>query len=71
MLDDHAKDFDSINYIYVVSDKGILKGALSIRDIFTNNDELIVKEVMATDLIKAQGRRKIRKRQLIWLCRKA
>lgn len=52
MLFDHAKDFETINYIYVVSDKGRLHGVLSIKDIFSNSSEIQVKTIMGTDITK-------------------
>ena len=48
----HAKEFESINYIYIVSDKGRLHGVLSIKDIFRNSPETQIRSVMKTDLIK-------------------
>lgn len=56
MLFDHSKDFETINYIYVVGEKGRLRGILSIKDIFIFSPDTIVKTVMETDIIKVHPR---------------
>ncbi|KKQ51427.1 hypothetical protein A2865_04265 [Candidatus Woesebacteria bacterium RIFCSPHIGHO2_01_FULL_39_17] len=53
ILFDHAKNFDTINYIYIVSEKGRLHGVVSIKDIFRNPGETRVKNIEMKKLVKA------------------
>ncbi|OGC78224.1 hypothetical protein A2619_02675 [candidate division WWE3 bacterium RIFOXYD1_FULL_39_9] len=48
----NISDFDTVNYIYVVDEAGILKGVLSIKELFRKNKETEVEKVMIRDLIK-------------------
>ncbi len=50
-----AKDFDSINYIYILDTHGILKGVMSVREVFSNEKEVLVKKVMTKQLITARS----------------
>jgi len=53
MLFKYAKEFDTINYTYVVSDKGRLHGVLSIKKVFSYKPETQIKTVMEKNLVKA------------------
>lgn len=48
-------DFDTINYIYVVSKSDILKGVLSIKEVFRQNKNKLVSEVMETKFVSVRG----------------
>lgn len=52
MLFEHANDFETINYIYVVGKKGRLCGVLSIKDIFSQDPATQIKTFMETKLVK-------------------
>lgn len=54
LITEKTADFDSINYIYVVTKSQRLKGVISIKDIFRNNPRHKVKEIMSTTLVKVR-----------------
>ncbi len=43
--------FDSINYVYVVNERGKLAGVISVKEIFRQKNEVKIKDIMITDLI--------------------
>lgn len=52
ILERKTEEFEMINYIYVVDGRdGKLKGVLSIKDIFRQPKETLVKDIMETELI--------------------
>ncbi len=53
LIEEKASYFESINYLYIVSKSGKLKGVVSIKDLFRFNPETTINEVMATNIIKA------------------
>jgi len=53
LIEEKASYFESINYLYIVSKSGKLKGVISIKDIFRFNPEVTINEVMSTEIIKA------------------
>jgi magnesium transporter len=53
LLFEKTADFDTINYVYIVSKKGVLKGVFSIKDIFINPPETIIKDILKEKPIKA------------------
>ncbi|MEJ5330815.1 MAG: magnesium transporter [Desulfobaccales bacterium] len=46
----HARDFESISYVYVVDEAGCLTGVLSIKEVFQQEKRRPVAEVMVTRL---------------------
>ena len=53
MLSQHTNQFDSIDYIYVVDDENILEGVISIKKVFSTQDnETKVENIMKKDLVK-------------------
>jgi magnesium transporter len=53
MLSQHTNQFDSIDYIYVVDDENILEGVISIKKVFSTQDnETKVGNIMKKDLVK-------------------
>ncbi|OPY23857.1 MAG: inosine 5'-monophosphate dehydrogenase [Methanobacterium sp. PtaU1.Bin097] len=53
MLSQHTNQFDSIDYIYVVDDQNILQGVISIKKVFSTQDnETKVENIMKKDLVK-------------------
>lgn len=53
MLSQHTNQFDSIDYIYVVDDQNILQGVISIKKVFSTQDnETKVVNIMKKDLVK-------------------
>jgi len=56
LLDTEKKDqFETINYIYVLSDNRTLKGVVSIKEIFRNSRETEVSKIMTTDLVTVRS----------------
>src|SRR5690606_22730291 len=55
LLIKEVKNFDSINYIYVVDSSSVLKGVLSIKELFSNSKSGQVSSVMKTDLVTVRG----------------
>jgi len=53
LIEEKANSFESINYLYVVSKTGKLKGVISIKDIFRFNPEVTINEAISTKIIKA------------------
>ena len=53
MLLDKANKFDTIDYVYVVDDSSVLKGVVSIRELYASNKEASVEEVMRKKLVVA------------------
>lgn len=54
LLEDGAKKFDSINYVYAVSKSGKLKGVVSLKEILSVEPDTPLKNIMATKLVKAR-----------------
>lgn len=53
MLSHQTNKFDSIDYIYVVDDENILEGVISIKKVFSTQDnETKVENIMKKDLVK-------------------
>jgi magnesium transporter len=52
LLEKQMKDFETINYVYVVDGRDRkLRGVLSIKDIFRQPKEKLVKDIMKTELV--------------------
>lgn len=51
MLVEKVKDFETINYIYVLDDAQKLVGAISVREVFRVPKNTFVKDVMEKDLV--------------------
>lgn len=52
-LSHHANNYDMIDYIYVVDENNILRGVMSIKKVFSiQDDETKVEDVMQKDLVK-------------------
>lgn len=49
----NVKKLESINYIYVLDKRGVLKGVISIKELFQQLKSRKVSEVMVTDLAKS------------------
>src|SRR5690606_18368836 len=43
------KKFESINYIYVVDSHDVLKGVISIRELFINQNSTAIKKIMTKE----------------------
>jgi magnesium transporter len=52
VLFENAKEFETINYIYIVGKNGHLRGVISIRDVFSHDPQTQIKSIMQTKLIK-------------------
>lgn len=48
-----AGEFDTLNYIYVVDDTGLLKGAISLKALFTAEPNELITDAMEADLVTA------------------
>lgn len=53
MLSTQEKEFDTINYLYVIDKEGKLIGVISVKDIFNRPAKTKVEEIMTSFLIKA------------------
>lgn len=53
LIENNTSNYDSINYLYVVSKSQKLKGVISIKDIFRHKPDTLVSQVMSTKIIKA------------------
>lgn len=51
LIEKRAKDFETINYIYVVDDENILKGVFSIKELFKNKGSLSVLDLANRNLV--------------------
>lgn len=47
--------FDSINYVYVVNERGKLAGVISVKEIFRQKKAVKIKDIMITDLVIARA----------------
>jgi magnesium transporter len=47
----HARDYDTVNYIYVATPKDRIKGVISIKELLGSPDESKAGELMQTDLV--------------------
>lgn len=54
VLLEKADTFDTIDYIYIVNDDGVLKGVISIKELHASNKEANVEDVMKKKLIVAR-----------------
>ena len=54
MLVDQAEAFDTIDYLYVVDSAGVLRGVVSIRELYASNKDANIEEVMTTKLVVAR-----------------
>lgn len=48
------KEFETLNYVYVLDKNNVLKGVFSIRELFLKPDNTKAKEIMKTTLIKGR-----------------
>jgi magnesium transporter len=53
MLLDKANEFDTIDYVYIVDDNSVLKGVVSIKELYASNKEASIEEVMRRKLVVA------------------
>ena len=53
-LFEKAGDFETINYIYILNQKGELKGALSLKDIFQKKENVKVEDLMVKEVVKVR-----------------
>jgi len=53
-LFEKAKDFETLNYIYIIDREGKLVGVLSLKDVFQKSEESKIEDLMAKDVIKAR-----------------
>ncbi len=51
-----AKRFETINYIYITNEKNLLLGVISLKEIFSADKNLAVRDLMATKLVTAHFR---------------
>lgn len=51
----NTKKFETINYIYVVDDKGKLTGVISIKEIFRSPKSKLIKELLPKEVISARS----------------
>jgi len=54
LLFTESKNFETINYIYVVNDEKKLLGVFSIKDIFINDKKTLVQNIMTTEVFKVR-----------------
>ncbi len=54
MLVDKANSFDTIDYVYVVDDNGVLQGVISVKDLHRSKKDSNVEEVMRKKLVVAR-----------------
>jgi len=54
MIFDKADTFDTIDYVYVVDDNGVLTGVISIKELHASNKDANVEEIMKKELIVAR-----------------
>jgi len=50
-----APEYESINYIYVVN-KGLLEGVVSIKDVLSGEQDIVIGNIMTTDLVTVRPR---------------
>jgi len=55
MLLDKANEFDTIDYVYVIDSNSVLKGVVSIKELYAFNREVNVEEVMRKKLVVARS----------------
>ena len=55
-LFEKAREFETLNYIYIVDKERKLTGVLSLKDVFQRPGESRIKDLMATNVIKARPR---------------
>ncbi len=53
-LFNQAKDFETLNYIYVTDKEDILVGVFSLKDIFRQAEDTVVEDIMVKKIIKAR-----------------
>jgi len=53
-LFEKAKDFETLNYIYIIDRESKLTGVLSLKDVFQKPEESRVKDLMAKNIIKVR-----------------
>lgn len=54
MLEEHARKFAAIDYIYVIDDQRCLKGVFSIKECFSHKKEAKVEDIMQEQIIAAK-----------------
>jgi magnesium transporter len=54
LLFNESKNFETINYIYVVDNQKKLLGVFSIKDIFTNSKETLIQKIMIREVFKVR-----------------
>ena len=54
LLFKNAKDFDTINYIYVLTKSNHISGVISLKELFTNSPNKLVSDVMTKNVVKAR-----------------
>jgi len=53
-LFEKAREFETLNYIYVVDKEGKLAGVLSLKDVFQKPEETKIEDLMARSIIKVR-----------------
>ncbi len=53
ILADKAKDFETIDYVYVIDEDNVLKGVISIKEIHSSKKDAEIEDVMAKKLVVA------------------
>jgi magnesium transporter len=56
LLHDRSHEYESINYVYVVDKNTVLKGIVSIRDVFRMDKDDHVRSHMITDIVSVRAR---------------
>ncbi len=54
LLLDNADVFDTIDYLYVVDDDNVLKGVISIKELYTSKKDASIEEIMEKKLVVAR-----------------
>lgn len=54
LVKDSSHEAETIYYIYVTDDQGIMQGVISLRDLLVNDDELLISAVMSPRVITTQ-----------------
>ena len=50
MINRNINDFDTINYIYIIDSKNKLKGVISIKELYRQENNILVKDVMTKNV---------------------
>lgn len=55
MILKNINNYDTINYIYILTDQGLLRGAISIKELYRQSKDTPIRQIMNRDLIMARS----------------